>query len=184
MLRASCGDCSPPCPELGSQILDGTIWGGARGICSLRWCYVKGPNAWNRCEDVLEDLLTPRPVHHRMLVSMNIPYSWVNHSAAYDFHGYRDGLLRAMREDVVQELQVKNFDVVHMDLLEDPQGNEKASTLELIFHFPTAHDASRALSLAQDHTWHFGRAAQHAKLPEPLRALLTQMEELDTAQVA
>eukprot|EP00913_Durusdinium_trenchii_P022619 g21242.t1 len=150
-----------PDSELGSQILDGTIWGGARGICSLRWCYVKGPNAWNRCEDVLEDLLTPRPVHHRMLVSMNIPYSWVNHSAAYDFHGYRDGLLRAMREDV---------------------GNEKASTLELIFHFPTAHDASRALSLAQDHTWHFGRAAQHAKLPEPLRALLTQMEELDTAQ--
>ena len=63
-------------------------------------------------------------------------------------------------------------------------GAPEASTLELIFHFPTAHDASRALSLAQDHTWHFGRAAQHAKLPEPLRALLTQMEELDTAQVA
>ena len=126
--QASCGDCSPPCPEVGSKLLDATKPGGPRNFCQRMGCEL-GAHRFNAdCNKISADLHLERPVRSKVfLFPLSIPLTAFTR---YEFD--YDCALRGILEDVLQELEaITRFDVFRLDVVEDGD----ATMARLQFHF-------------------------------------------------
>ncbi|CAJ1422212.1 unnamed protein product [Effrenium voratum] len=132
--KASCGDCSPPCPEAGNTILDGTVLGGHSSICGSNACQM-GPHAFGEddCKRKLSELETSRPHRARVL----IPLAPCPKAAKNDY--FRSSLLYEMRSDLSDTLQVSEYEFYSLDIL-DIESHEP--TLEVIVHHAGVEEAA------------------------------------------
>ncbi|CAE7273275.1 olpB [Symbiodinium natans] len=114
---ASCGDCSPPCPEVGAEVLDGTRAGGATSFCGSRRCQLTGWDA-EHCQQLLKELQRKRPAESRKL-QVALPLAFSTLTANSYFRGL---LLRSLVQDVLADLgpEVSKFDIKSANLVEDP----------------------------------------------------------------
>ncbi|CAE7398677.1 olpB [Symbiodinium natans] len=151
--RASCGDCSPACPEVGLELLDGTRAGGASSMCSSKRC---GLSDWRkaRCQRLFEELKLERPFQsQKFQVPLPVAFSTLTANSLF-----RSQLLGSLVRDVSSALQLSEFDVMSANLLEDqhrtvlvtPAATLPASTFELIFHMPRQADLDAVESQLRD----------------------------------
>ena len=140
---ASCGDCSPPCPEVGAEVLDGTPAGGATSFCGSRRCELGGWDAYS-CQHLLKALQQKRPAESRKLqVSLPVAFSTLTANQYF-----RDQLLKALVRDVLDALNLSKFDIKSANLVGDPHRSVSvtpyavlpSSLFEIVFYMPKQKD--------------------------------------------
>ncbi|CAE7379524.1 olpB [Symbiodinium natans] len=151
--RASCGDCSPPCPEVGHELLDGTRAGGPSSMCSSKRCGLRASSK-ARCQHLLEELQLERPFQsQRFQVPLPVAFSTLTANSFF-----RSQLLGSLVRDVSSALQLSEFDAMSANLLEDqhrtvpvmPAATVPSSIFELIFHMPRQEDLDAVESQLRD----------------------------------
>ena len=146
---ASCGDCSPPCPEVGSKLLDATKPGGPgpRSFCGMIRCDLGARSPHADCKKILADLHMERPIKSKLFqFPLSLPFSALGR---YDFE--YDCALRGILKDVLKELKsISRFDVFQLDVVEDGD----ATLARLQFHFENSTSLEQLEHLGSvDWTW-------------------------------
>ena len=144
---ASCGDCSPPCPEVGSKLLDATKPGGPNSFCGMMGCDLGAQRPHADCNKIAADLHLERPVRSKLFhFPLSLPFS-----AFTRYHLDYDCALRGILEDVLKQLKsVTRFDVFQLDVVEDGD----ATVARLQFHFENSTPLEQLEHLGSvDWTW-------------------------------
>jgi len=158
----SCGDCSPPCPELHSAILDATVLGGPPHICRKETC----PLDRDRCGRLLRELEQKRPARSDIIqLPLKLPLAVLRSRRDTVLHGVQDDLLQALNERKDAGLpRVTRYDFLRMDLVPSKVEGTEVSMLELCFHSPTSEEVEEIVErLFKIKGWSFPSLLELAK---------------------
>jgi len=131
---SSCGDCSPPCPEVGDRFIDTNSSGG---LCSLKRCYLNPSHySGTKCNEVLEWLKNP-PAHAPVVATMRLPVSF---AVLQENPYFRSSLLVDIGGDLeALAVVAKGSELQQVDVLEDASRTVMVASSEAL---PLTHNAS------------------------------------------